>query len=151
MSTAGDYPLTLQYSLVGAGRRLLGLGLAGDLLGYGMAAAVGLVSAWRIWTWRAHPVRALAVGLCAASLVNPHLHPYDVTGGIFAVAALLGASTQRWRGWLALVLHHGGQLAEGTSGSGLAVAPATVGLFAAWVLLVTAPLPPGRAVDPPAP
>ncbi len=136
LSTAGDYPLHLQYSLWGLARQVAGLGLPGDILGAALAGVVVVATA-RVLRRRPSPLPLqLALGFCAASLVNPHLHPYDVTGGVFAVLALW--SEPRWRrvAWLALLVHHGGQALEGLAGSGLTPAPATVGLWVAWGLLM---------------
>lgn len=138
LSHAPDYPLHLQYSLWGLGRRVAGLGTAGDLLGGGLALGLALATAAVVTRRSGALVPRLALGFCAASLVNPHLHPYDVTGGIFAVAVLLARPATRRLGALILVVHHGGQALEGLSGSGWAVAPGTVGLLAAWAALAWA-------------
>jgi len=137
LSTQGDYPLHLQYSLFGLGRRVAGLGLGGDVLGALLSAGVVAITAWAAHRTTDLPTR-LALGWSAASLVNLHLHPYDVTGGIFAVAVLLARPHTRRLGIAALVLHHGGQMLEGLQGTGWMVAPATLGLLAAWALLVAA-------------
>ena len=99
--------------------------------------------------WAAHrstsTASRLALGWSAATLVNPHLHPYDVTGGVFAVAVLLAEPRHRRLGVAALLLHHGGQLLEGFQGSGWMLAPATLGLLFAWAALVFTTLrPAGR-------
>ena len=135
LSRAGDYPLHLQYSLWGLGRRVLGLGVAGDLLGGALSVAVLGATGVRVMRTPGAVAAKLALMLCAGSLVNPHLHPYDVTGGIFAVAMLLARPSTRRLGLLVLVVHHGGQALEGLQGSGWMVAPATVGLGAAWAAL----------------
>jgi len=135
LSRAGDYPLHLQYSLWGLGRRVLGLGTPGDLLGGALSIGIFAATAWRIVRTRAPVAHQLALALCAASLVNPHLHPYDVTGGIFALAVLLAEPRTRRLGLVALLVHHGGQALEGLQGSGLTIAPATVGLLFTWAAL----------------
>lgn len=137
LSNQGDYPLHLQYSLFGLARRIAGLGPLGDGVGLLLSAGVIATTAWAAHRVSSLPVR-LALCWTAASAVNLHLHPYDVTGGIFAVAVLLADPRHRRLGWLALALHHGGQLYEGFQGSGLTLAPGTLGLLAAWGLLVFA-------------
>lgn len=141
LSTQGDYPLHLQYSLFGLARRVTGLGLQADLLG--IMLGIGVVG---LTGWAAHRTKAtatrLALAWSAATLVNPHLHPYDVTGGIFAVAVLLAEPRHRRLGAVALLLHHGGQLLEGFQGSGWMLAPATMGLLFAWGAVVFTTLRP---------
>lgn len=132
LSTAGDYPLDLQYSVWGLARRLVGLGRAGDLLGAVLATVVGAVTFRLLRRGNGTLPLKWALGWCAASLVNPHLHPYDVTGGVFAILALWSIPSMRRLAVVALVLHHGGQALEGLSGTGWPVAPATVGLLTAW-------------------
>ena len=132
LDQAGDYPLHLQYSLWGLARRVVGLGRWGDLLGAFLSLVLVVLTTARLRHTQASWSARIALGLCAASLVNPHLHPYDVTGGIFAVAVLLARPATRRTGWVLLVLHHGGQALEGLQGSGWALAPGTLGLMGAW-------------------
>ncbi|MBO84169.1 MAG: hypothetical protein CL927_02325 [Deltaproteobacteria bacterium] len=132
LSTAGDYPLDLQYSLWGLGRRVLGLGWAGDGLGAVLSAGVCGATMYLLRSRTGALLQLLALGWCAASLVNLHLHPYDVTGGVFAVLAVWSVPSARRLAWVALGVHHGGQALEGLTGTGWAVAPATVGLVVAW-------------------
>ncbi len=135
LSRAGDYPLDLQYSLWGLGRRVMGLGTGGDLLGGALCLIVAAVTVQVVGNPRVGLARKLALGFCAAALVNPHLHPYDITGGVFAVLALWRIPEGRQFAGGVLLIHHGGQVMEGLSGTGWAVPPATVGLFVAWAAL----------------
>ena len=146
LSTQGDYPLHLQYSLFGLARRVAGLGLPGDLMGGLLGIGVVALTGWAAHRSKATATR-LALGWSAATLVSPHLHPYDVTGGIFAVAVLLAEPRHRRLGIAALLVHHGGQLLEGFQGTGWRLAPATLGLLFAWGALVFVALRPHSSVE----
>ncbi len=138
LSRGSDYPLHLQYSLFGLSRRLLGVGGMGDGVGLLAAGITLAATTWAIRAWRPPRALAIAMGLSAACLVNPHLHPYDVTGGIFALAAVAGLRRHRLLVGLGVLAHHGGQFFEGFGGSGMSLAPATLGLVFAHLMLLWA-------------
>jgi len=147
-----DYPLHLQHDLLGLGRRWLGMG-AGTAVGW--AAALGLVG---LTAWRAPRLsrpEGWALVSVAATLVNPHVHHYDLMVGLVGVAAL-AARGARWgsgRGvLLALVLlHHGAFLVEVALGLDRRVSLPALALLGVWAALAfgrPAALP-GAAGGPP--
>jgi hypothetical protein len=129
------YPLELQYSLPGLGRRLLG-GPAGAWLGRGLALAVLGIGALRTLRHRSDLPHAVALALCTTTLISPHAHAYDLVGalpGLLLLGARRGLSPVVVAAALA---HHGGQALEGGAGTGWALPPATVGLIVVWLILV---------------
>ena len=127
LAKEAGYPLRLQYGVPALGLRVLGPEgyLPGRLVG-ALLIAGAAVLAWKV---REKPVLAGSFALGVASLGSPHAHPYDLVGALPALGLLL-VRAPRW-GMVAVILHHGGQLLEGTKGSGWALPPASLGLVGA--------------------
>jgi hypothetical protein len=82
------YPLHLQHNLLGIGRRWLGLGGAADIFGWALAGVILTLTLLRL---RVLPrLQGFALCLLVASLLNPHVHHYDLLPPILALAILLG-------------------------------------------------------------
>ncbi len=130
-----DYPLHLQYSLPGVGRRLLS-GAWGARLGGVLAVGALAVGAWKTRALATADLpRALCMAWATASLISPHAHAYDVVGALPGLL-LLGARRGLHPAVIVLaVVHHGGQALEGGQGTGWALPPATLGLIAVWLAL----------------
>lgn len=145
LDTLPGYPLDLQYSLPGLGRRLVA-GPGGAWLGRGLALLVLGIGALRTLRLREDLPHALALALCTATLTSPHAHAYDLVGALPGLL-LLGARRGLSPVVVAVALaHHGGQALEGGAGTGWALPPATVGLIGVWMVLVD-----GRYLAPPSP
>ncbi len=145
LDTLPGYPLSLQYSLPGLGRRLMS-GPGGPWLGRGLAlAALALGARQTRRLWPRDRARALCLALATAMLASPHAHAYDLVGALPGLL-LLGARRGGVPAVVVLVLlHHGGQALEGGAGTGWALPPATVGLIAVWAALLGWP----GAAEPP--
>ncbi len=109
-----DYPLHLQHDLLGLGRRLLGPD-RGSILGWGAAGVLVLLTAWR--ARHLSPGRAWALVCLAVTLVNPHVHHYDLLPALVGAAALAAAWPDQPRGrrllvLLAVLAHQGAFLVE---------------------------------------
>lgn len=130
-----DYPLHLQHDLLGLGRRWLGMD-AGTVAGWG--AALGLVG---LTAWRAPRLpRAEAWGLVAVAvtLVNPHVHHYDLLVGLVGVAALAARGARgahRWAIAAVVILHHSAFVVEEALGLDRVVSLPALALVGVWALL----------------
>lgn len=104
------YPLSLQFNLASLPRRWLVPGLSAELAGGVAAIAVLGITLWR---GRARPLAQRgALGLTAATLLNPHLHHYDGLPVLAGLAWILseaasGEARARWGAAALLIAHHG--------------------------------------------
>lgn len=110
LSRLPDYPLHLQYNLASMVRRLLPMDSA-DPLALGLAIVViglTLVLTRRQQGQPGYAPWAWAGGLCAATLVNPHVHHYDMLAVLPAALLLVGGARAPRRAaiWLLVAAHY---------------------------------------------
>ena len=114
LSRLPDYPLHLQYNLASLVRRLLPAEQA-DLLALCLAIIVIGLTLVLVRRQRGRPgydTWAWAGGLCAATLINPHIHHYDMLAVLPAALLLVGGARAPWRAatWLLVSAHYAAPL-----------------------------------------
>jgi hypothetical protein len=93
-----QYPLESQYSLLSLVRRVVGINLSADLIGWSVVAMIIGVTLWLIWRTQRGSKQVdlqqgggivIALGLVTAVCINPHLHHYDLLlVGAMSIVAL---------------------------------------------------------------
>jgi hypothetical protein len=93
-----QYPLDSQYSLLSLVRRVVGITLSADLIGWSITLMIGGVTLWLMWRSLSASNQlgvqqvdeiVIALGLVTAVCINPHLHHYDLLlVGAMSIVAL---------------------------------------------------------------
>ena len=119
------YPLDLQFNLWSLPRRVFGVGGLADGLG---ALLCGIAVVAGLWAARGLPrLRALALGLCVATAVNPHVHHYDMMPPLLGLALVVGGGGPG--AWALLAFHHLAPMVGGWLGVPLAaLSPLWIGV-----------------------
>lgn len=131
LDQVGDYPLHLQHNALGLLRRW---GLPGEV-GWGVAGGLGMAVFVRA---EALP-KASAWGLVwvTATLLNPHVHHYDLLVALVGVAALLAGPAPTWKKVGVGVAVYGAFLVEQALDTSAWVSLPALSLGLLWLALAT--------------